>query len=118
MVYITIPIITHGLLIEPSKPLELTVERDTVTKTEVTLSWKRPNPPDPSIIKYEVHYRKSGEDVLMKKESSTCDCKVTGLTAATKYEFRVAAINLVGCGPFTDFITYSTSKCSIERFCV
>ena len=102
-----ITLITLGLLIEPSKPEELTVTKDGDIKTKVTLSWKAPNPPDPSITEYKVQYGKSGED-LKEKNSSACQCEVTGLTAATRYQFRVAAINSAGYGPFTDFATHIT----------
>ena len=95
------------LYTEPSKPEELAVTKDEVTETKVPLSWKPPIPPDSSIIKYKIEYGKPGED-MKEKTSSTCQYEVTGLTAATKYQFRVAAINSVGCGPFTDFVTIST----------
>ena len=107
-VYILIPIIVY-LYVEPSKPKELTITKDGVTETKVTLSWKGPIPPDPSVLEYEVQYRKRGED-LKKMSSLTCQYEVTGLTASTTYEFRVAAINSVGCGPFTDFVTQSTRR--------
>ena len=97
------------LYIEPSKPKELAVTKDGVTETKVTLSWKPPIPPDPSIIEYKVQYSKSGED-MKEKNSSTCQCEVTELTTATEYQFSVAAINSAGCGPFTDFITISTRR--------
>ena len=102
-------IVTHGLFIEPSKPEDLTVRQDGATETKVTLTWKPPIPPDSSIIKYKVQYGKPGED-LKEKTSSTCQCEVTGLTATTKYQFRVAAINSAGCGPFTDFVTQPTRR--------
>ena len=88
-------------------PEELTVAGDGVTETKVPLSWKGPTPPDSSILEYEVQYRKPGED-LKKMKSSTCQCEVIGLAPATNYQFRVAAINSVGCGAFTDFVTQST----------
>lgn len=104
------------LLTEPSNPEELTVEIGKVTETAVTLSWKEPNPPDPSILKYEIQYRKYGEDSFTKKEYSlTCHCAVNGLTAYTKYEFRVAAINSAGCGTFTDVVAQFTSKLSMQK---
>ena len=100
------------LLIDPSMPEELTVAGDGVTETKVPLSWKGPTPPDSSILEYEVQYRKPGED-LKKMKSSTCQCEVIGLAAATNYQFRVAAINSVGCGAFTDFVTQST-RCKLH----
>ena len=96
-------------LIEPSKPEELTVTEDGVSETKVTLSWKPPIPPDSSIIEYKIQYGKPGED-LKEKTSSTCEYEVTGLNATTRYQFRVAASNSAGCGPFTDFVTHTTRR--------
>ena len=59
---------------------------------------------------YNIQYGKSGDEDLKEKTSSTCQCQVTGLTATTVYQFRVAAINSAGCGPFTDFVTQSTRR--------
>ena len=108
---------TNNSHLSDIEPSNLTVERDSITKAAVTLSWKGPNLPDTSIIGYEVQYRKSGEALFIKKECSlTCRCEVTGLTAYTKYEFKVAAICSTGCGPFTDVVTQFTSKFSMEMF--
>ena len=103
-----ITLLTYLLPIEPSKPKELIVTK--VTESEVTLSWKGPIPPDSSISEYEVQYRKSGEDHSKTRHSSTCQCEVTGLIPATRYEFRVAPINSAGCGPFTEFVSQSTKR--------
>ena len=103
-----ITLLTYLLPIEPSKPKELIVTK--VTESEVTLSWKGPIPPDSSISEYEVQYRKSGEDHSKTRHSSTCQCEVTGLTPATRYEFRVAPINSAGCGLFTEFVSQSTKR--------
>lgn len=100
----------HGLLIEPSKPEELTVTRDGATETKVTLSWKPPVPPDTSIVKYKIQYGKCGGEDLKEKTSSTCECEITGLNANTRHKFRVAAINSVGCGPFTDYVAQPTRR--------
>ena len=47
---------------EPSQLKELTVHKDKITETTITVSWKEPNPSDVPIIGYEVQYRKSGEE--------------------------------------------------------
>ena len=99
---------------EPSQPKELSVNEDKITTTAITLSWKKPSPSDVPVW-YEVQYRKSGEDF----ESLTCDdltCEVTGLAANTKYEFRVAAVNSAGHGPFTDAVIQFTSKSCIQIY--
>ena len=66
-----------------------------------------------SIAGYEVEYRKSGEDFKKMEKSLTNEdltCEVTGQAAHTEYEFRVAAINAAGCGPFTDVVSQFTIK--------
>ena len=103
-------LIIYVIPIEPSKPKELIVTKDGVTETEVTLQWNEPIPQDTSISGYEVQYKKSGEDVYKTKRSPICKCEVPGLTANTKYEFRVAAINSAGCGYFTDTVFQSTRR--------
>ena len=105
------------MYIEPSKPEHLTVHKDMITETTITLSWKEPNPSDVPITGYEVEYRKRGEEFKKVEKSLTHEdltCEVTGLVANTEYQFRVAAINAAGRGPFTDVVTQLTSKSLYE----
>ena len=95
------------VFIEPCKPEKLTAHRDMVTENTITLSWKGS---DPSIISYEVEYRKPGESFKKVENVSNLRCTVTELTPYTKYEFKVAAINSAGHGPFTDTVNQFTSK--------
>ena len=100
------------MYVEPSQPRELSVLK--FTSTTITLSWKEANPSDIPVVGYEVQYRKShcGEDFKKVEKSLTHDnltCEVTGLVAYTEYQFRVAAINAAGRGPFTD-VTQLTSE--------
>ena len=105
--------------VEPSQPEHLTVHRDRITESTITLSWKEPKPsdvPDPSdvpIVGYEVQYRKSGGKFKKVEKSLTHEdmtCEVTGLVPHTEYQFRVAAVNVAGHGYFTDVITQLTSE--------
>ena len=113
----------HVVLVEPCKPEKLTAHKDMVTETTIRLSWKGS---DPSIIDFEIEYRKCGEK-FKKAENNISNLKdtvtelfekveniryatVTGLNPYTKYEFKVAAINSAGLGPFTDIVTQFTSK--------
>ena len=99
--------------VEPSQPEELAINKHKITDTAITVSWKEPNPSDVPIVGYEVEYRKSGEKFKKVEKSlihEDLTCEVTELAAHTEYEFRVAAINAAGCGPFTDVVTQFTSK--------
>ena len=107
---------TCVLPIEPSKPNELTITEDKVTETAVTLSWKQPGSPHSPFLTYVVQFRKFGEDHIDTRNTSTCQCKITGLTPATEYEFRVAATNSAGRGRFTDFVTQRTKRKFIIEF--
>ena len=106
------------MYVEPSQLKELSVLKDRITETTITLSWKEPNPSDVPITEYEVQYRKGGEEFKIKKVKKSLTHEdltyvVTGLVANTEYQFRVAAINAAGHGPFTDVVTQFTS----EPFC-
>ena len=103
------------MITEPSKPEELTVHDNMITKTTIILSWKEPIPTDVSIVGYELEYRENDKD--FKKvanelvHSEDLPYEVTGLNAYTRYGFRVAAVNSAGTGLFTDVVTQFTSKC-------
>ena len=104
---------------EPSQPKELTVNKDGIGETLITVSWKEPKPSDVSITSYEVQYRENGEEFKKVEKSLTHEdltCEVTGLVAHTEYQFRVAAINAAGRGPFTDVVTQFTSE-SLYKSC-
>ena len=105
--------------VEPSQPEHLTVHKDGITESTINLSWKEPKPSDESdpsdvpITGYEVQYQKSGEEFEKVEKCLTHEdltCEVTGLVAHTEYQFRVAAVNAAGCGPFTDVVTQFTSE--------
>ena len=99
------------MYVEPSQPKELSVHK--ITEATITLSWKEPNLSDVLLVGYEVQYRKSGEKFKKVEKSLTHEdltYEVTGLDAHTEYQFRVAAVNTAGHGPFTDVITQFTSE--------
>ena len=99
------------MYVEPSQPKELSALK--ITETTITLSWKESNPSDVPLVDYEVQYKKSGEEFEKVEKSLTHEdltCEVTGLVAHTEYQFRVAAINTAGRGPFTDVINEFTSE--------
>ena len=104
------------MYVEPSQPKQLAIDENKITKTSITLSWKEPDLSD-GTIGYEVEYRKGNENFEKVQESLThgnLTCEVTGLAAHTEYEFRVAAINKAGCGPFTDAVAQFTSESCMQ----
>ena len=95
------------MFIAPSGPKSLTIDPQSVTRNSITLSWEAPGG---SVGKYKVEYKKPDEGFQEFKElpGSCLTCKVTELTSGTEYQFRVAAVNSVGCGPYTDTVTQYT----------
>ena len=113
--YVHTYVCTVYIYVEPSQPKELSVLK--FNEAMITLSWKKSNPSDVPITGYEVQYRKRSKEFKKVENSLTHEdltCEVTGLVAQTEYQFRVAAINAAGHGPFTDVVTQFTSKSLYE----
>ena len=68
----------------------------------MTLSWKPPNRFNESISEYVMEYKviNSLEQAVIKSVVNT-KCEVLELIAGKEYEFKVAAVNKAGHGPFT-----------------
>ena len=100
--FIKIHILYYNILTEPSEPEGLKAEQKDIINTTVTLSWKPPNPFNGSISEYIMEYKviNSFEPAVIKSAVNT-ECEVTGLIADKQYEFKVAAVNKAGRGPFT-----------------
>jgi YVTN family beta-propeller protein len=84
------------------------------TSTSMTLRWRAPEDKDGGVITdFTVQYRQTGTTdwVTFAHTASTLKRQtVTGLTANTRYEFRVAAKTSVGTSVFTEPVTKSTSR--------
>ena len=75
--------------------------------------------------KFRVEYKKEEESTYQELRSDkitkvvcileTLPAGMRGDDASDSYQFRVAAINKTGCGPFTDFVT-TNSKLYICRY--
>jgi titin len=77
-----------------------------VGDTQVTLSWGTPSSNGGAVVTdYDVEYSSDGGstwDKFPHQESQAFQQVVTSLVNGTSYIFRVAAINIVGTGPWSD----------------
>ena len=77
-----------------------------IANGQITLTWKKPAKNGGSTItSYIVQYRatSSAEWVRATQETvSSTSYTVMGLSTDDLYEFRVAAVNSVGMGPYSD----------------
>ena len=97
----------------PTAPRSLMVVNDSVTDTNVTLSWMPPDPANGIITQYQIQYRRSsGNGNYMQKNvtNSTQSYTVTKLTSNTEYVFQVRAFTIVGNGDFSNSVTAHTSE--------
>ena len=98
----------------PSVPTGLAA--GTATSSAVPLSWSAPaSNGGAAITDYVVQYKASASGTWLTfadGTSTTTSATVTGLTAATAYDFRVAAVNSVGAGPYTSAVSATTASSS------
>jgi hypothetical protein len=97
--------ITTGYFV-PEKPVNLAVS---ITDSGVQLSWSPPSSNGgATITDYVIEYRLSSGgvwSVFSDGVSVSASTSVTGLTNDTAYDFRVAAVNVVGQGQFSDSVS-------------
>ena len=104
-------------IVEPSAPRLLMV--NDITYTTVTLSWMAPIMPNGILVRYDLEYREEGNELFSRlfPSASELSYTVTELIPSTTYHFRVAAVTIVGRGPYTRNITNNTlskfTMCSI-----
>ena len=95
----------------PTQPRSLAA--GTPTATTMPLTWSVPTSDGgESITDYVVQFKLSTASVwttFADGVSPSTGATVTGLTASTSYDFRVAAVNSVGQGAYTDSVTESTA---------
>ena len=100
----------------PGAPTGLTV--GTVTETTVALSWTVPSSTGgASITDYVVQHSPTGAGTWTTFSDGTSTgttATVTGLTALTGYDFRVAAVNSVGTGSYSSTATGTTLASGLQ----
>lgn len=94
------------------KPPKVTnLKASSVAAKSVKLSWKKAG----ANVKYEVYTIKNGKQTLYKTLSAA-SVTVTGLSAATAYEFRVrAVISDSVCGDFSDSVKITTLPAKVTN---
>ena len=81
--------------------------------TQITLTWDAPlDNGGSSITGYTVQYKKNADaswSTWATNGETDRDAPITGLTSSTLYNFRVAAVNSIGTGPYTAQVNATTN---------
>jgi hypothetical protein len=80
--------------------------------TSIEIGWNQPANNGAAITDYVVQFKRTVDaswSTFADGTAATLGATVTGLTAATSYDFRVAAVNSVGQGAFSAVHTNTTS---------
>lgn len=95
---------SSGVSVAVKPPKVTNLKASSVTANTVKLTWKNMG----SSVKYEVYTVKNGKQTLYKIQSAT-SVIVSGLTAASAYEFRVRTVISDGvCGEYSDSVKITT----------
>jgi subtilisin family serine protease len=92
----------------PAAPTGLSA--NSITATSVTLNWTAPtNTGGSPITSYRVEYKRSNVATYTVATASSSPYVLTGLTAASAYNFRVSATNVTGTSAATAVLNASTT---------
>jgi len=89
----------------PDVPTNLAVTRGNAS---VALAWTAPAGNGSAITDYKVEYKNTSDSVWIVVNdgvSATTGVSITSLTNGTSYDFRVSAINAVGAGGVTQYVS-------------
>lgn len=87
----------------------------TATSTTQPLTWTAPSNGGSAITDYVIQWSPAGANTwttFADGTSTTAGTTITGLTASTSYDYRVAAVNAVGQGSYSATATGSTAASS------
>lgn len=108
---ITARAITNNVFTVPSQVTGLTL--GSTTSTTQALSWTAPSNGGSAITDYVIQYKLTSGSTwttFSDGTSTTASTTVTGLTSATAYDFRVAAVNANGTGTYSTTVSATTSS--------
>ena len=95
----------------PGAPTGLTI--GTATSVSQPLTWTAPSYTGEVLLTdYVIQYAPAGSGTwttFAHTASTTASITVTGLSASTSYDYRVAAVNSVGAGSYSSTVTGSTA---------
>lgn len=105
--------ITYTASAAATAPAQVTgLTLGTATTTTQPLSWTAPANGGSALTDYVVQSSPAGANTwttFADGTSTTASATVTGLTASTSYDYRVAAVNAVGTGTYSATATGSTA---------
>lgn len=98
-----------GVTVPNTAPGQVGTVTATPGNAQVALSWSAPNNGGSAITDYTVQYRTTSGPGAWQTFSHTASTAttqaVTGLTNNTSYDFQVAAVNAIGQGAYSAFVT-------------
>lgn len=110
--------ITYTASAAATAPAQVTaLTLNTATATTQPLTWTAPSDGGSAITDYVVQWSPAGANTwttFADGTSTTAAATVTGLTASTSYDYRVAAVNAIGTGSYSSTATGSTAAGSSE----
>lgn len=106
------PIVAAPVVTVPGAPRNLVDDGE--NKNSIDLDWDAPSSDGGAAVSdYVIEVRRSGTSswtVVNDGRSSTTSRVVSDLAKGTSYEFRVAAVNEKGQGPYSSILTHSTDS--------
>ena len=96
------------VITEPSAPQSL-IASD-ITYTTISVSWRPPLMPNGIILRYDLEFKETNDPLFTRRFPSPTQRNyvITDLSPGTTYVFRIAAVTIVGHGPFTTNMTNTT----------
>ena len=93
-----------------SNPSQVGTVSPTAGNTQVQLSWSAPDNGGASITDYIIQYSTDNStwSTFSDGTSTTTSSTVTGLTNGQQYYFKVAAVNSVGTGTYSEVSSMTT----------
>ena len=106
----------HYVITEPSVPRSLMF--NFISFTTITVSWMPPLMPNGLITRYDLEFKELNDTLFTRRfpSANRRNYTIIDLTPNTIYVIRIAAVTVVGRGPFTTNMTNITLSKFLYEF--